>query len=106
MVLDAVKARKSFTGFTLLYRTKHRHRVDYRQLLFTVNKMKNKLLFTAVVVLGAAGYFAWQGKPDAAEKNAARPARPVIAVATAQVESRPVARSLSLIGNLKSETPL
>lgn len=70
---------------------------------FTVNKMKNKVLFTAVVVLGAAGFFALQGESEAADKPSARPARPAIAVATAQVESRPVARSLSLIGNLKSE---
>lgn len=70
---------------------------------FTVNKMKNKVLFAAVVVLGAAGFFALQGESEAADKPSARPARPAIAVATAQVESRPVARSLSLIGNLKSE---
>ncbi|WP_325893502.1 efflux RND transporter periplasmic adaptor subunit [Grimontia sp. NTOU-MAR1] len=65
--------------------------------------MKNKVLFAAIVVLGTAGYFAWQGKTEAADKPLARPARPAIAVATAQVESRPVARNLSLIGNLKSE---
>lgn len=68
-----------------------------------VNKMKNKVLFTVVALLGTASFFAFQGQSGAADKSSSRPARPAIAVATAEVESRPVARSLSLIGNLKSE---
>ncbi|KXF80006.1 efflux RND transporter periplasmic adaptor subunit [Enterovibrio coralii] len=65
--------------------------------------MKNKVLFTAVIALGAAGYFVWQGESEAADKPAPNRARPAVAVATAQVQEHPVARSLSLIGNLKSE---
>ncbi|WP_078752407.1 efflux RND transporter periplasmic adaptor subunit [Enterovibrio nigricans] len=65
--------------------------------------MKNKVLFTAVVVLGTASYFAWPGKAEAEDTPAPNRARPAIAVATAQVQEHPVARSLSLIGNLKSE---
>lgn len=94
--------RKSFRAFTFLYRTEEGLGVDYRELLFTVNKMKNKVLFAVMIGLGATGFFAWQGKTEAADKPSPA-ARPAIAVATAQVESRPVARNLSLIGNLKSE---
>lgn len=93
----------SFYRFTFLYRTRDRHEVDYRELSFTVITMKNKVLFTAVVVLGTASYFAWPGKAEAEDTPAPNRARPAIAVATAQVQEHPVARSLSLIGNLKSE---
>ncbi|MDD1794359.1 efflux RND transporter periplasmic adaptor subunit [Enterovibrio sp. ZSDZ42] len=65
--------------------------------------MKNKLLFSAVIVLGGAGFFAWQSNTEAADTPSGRSARPAVAVATAQVESHPVTRNLSLIGNLKSE---
>ncbi|MEZ8141833.1 efflux transporter periplasmic adaptor subunit [Enterovibrio norvegicus FF-33] len=65
--------------------------------------MKNKLLFTAAIVLGGVSYFAWQSKTEAADSPSGHPARAAIAVATAQVEEYPVARNLSLIGNLKSE---
>ncbi|MCC4800664.1 efflux RND transporter periplasmic adaptor subunit [Enterovibrio norvegicus] len=65
--------------------------------------MKTKALFTALVVIGAASVFVWQKNSEAAGQPSGKPSRPAIAVATSQVEAHPVSRSLSLIGNLKSE---
>ncbi|MBE1276830.1 efflux RND transporter periplasmic adaptor subunit [Enterovibrio baiacu] len=79
------------------------HRVDYGELFFLVYKMKTKALFTALVVIGAASVFVWQKNSEAAGQSSAKPTRPAIAVATSKVEAHPVSRSLSLIGNLKSE---
>ncbi|TKF12659.1 efflux RND transporter periplasmic adaptor subunit [Enterovibrio norvegicus] len=79
------------------------HRVDYGELFFLVYKMKTKALITALVVIGAASVFVWQKNSEAAGQPSGKPSRPAIAVATSQVEAHPVSRSLSLIGNLKSE---